>query len=127
MKVAWNTALQANSYLAEMIKAFQICYQVNSLFLESEFVLPVLNHSDFVCQLCKLLPPDSTSISRQKTCQLMAAAASVQAARHCKVVEDKVGLSILFLLLVFYFLPSFLPFLSPSPSLTLDTIAGGCY
>ena len=32
MKVAWNTALQANSYLAEMIKAFQMCYQVNCPF-----------------------------------------------------------------------------------------------
>lgn len=71
LKVAWNLALQCNNHHEEMAEYFLICY-----------------HLSFH------LPSDSSVLRRQKSCQLMAAAAYVQVARAAETQEDKVTLNI---------------------------------
>lgn len=67
LKVAWNLALQCITHHKEMAEFFLICYHLSS-------------H----------LPCDAAVLRRQKSCQLMAAAAYVQVARAAHSQEDKV-------------------------------------
>ena len=70
LKVAWNMALQCNNHHKEMAEFFLICYQLSSY-----------------------LPSDLSVLRRQKSCQLMSAAASVQVARATDIQADKVLIS----------------------------------
>lgn len=67
LKVAWNLALQCSSHHKEMAEFFLICYHLSSY-----------------------LPSDMSVLRRQRSCQLMAAAAFVQVAREADAQEDKV-------------------------------------
>ena len=67
LKVAWNLALQCTNHYKEMAQFFVICYHLSS-------------H----------LPCDASVLRRQKSCQLMAAAAYVQVARASESKDDKV-------------------------------------
>ena len=71
-KVAWNVALQSHMYHEEMVKFFIMSYEF-SIFL----------------------PCDELVLSRQQSCQLMAAAAFVHIAKATDVQEEKVGKSCL--------------------------------
>lgn len=67
LKVAWNLALQCNHHHKEMADFFLICYQLSSS-----------------------LPSDTAVLRRQRSCQLMAAAAFVQVARASDSQEERV-------------------------------------
>lgn len=67
LKVAWNLALQCNHYHKEMADFFIICYQLSSN-----------------------LPSDVSVLRRQRSCQLIAAAAFVQVAKATDIQEEKV-------------------------------------
>ena len=67
LKIAWNLALQCGENYQEMSNFFTICHELSS-------------H----------VPVDSAVLQRQKTCQLMAAAANLQVARTITAGEDKV-------------------------------------
>ena len=67
LKVAWNLALQCNHYHKEMADFFVICYQLSSN-----------------------LPSDVSVLRRQRSCQLIAAAAFVQVAKATDIQEEKV-------------------------------------
>ena len=68
LKIAWNLALQCGENYQEMSEFFTSCYELSS-------------H----------VQADSAVLQRQKTCQLMAAAASLQVARATKSDEEKVS------------------------------------
>ena len=67
LKIAWNLALQCDENYQEMANFFIACYELSS-------------H----------VQPDSTVLQRQKTCQLMAAAANLQVARSTINDEERV-------------------------------------
>ena len=67
LKIAWNLALQCGENYQEMSSFFTACYELSS-------------H----------VQVDSTVLQRQKTCQLMAAAASLQVARSATGDEERV-------------------------------------
>ena len=68
LKVAWNLALKCGHHYKEMADLFQICYQ-----------------------LVSCLPVDGSVLRRQRTCQLMMAAATVQVARAAESQDEKVS------------------------------------
>ena len=67
LKIAWNLALQCDENYQEMANFFTACYELSS-------------H----------IQTDSTVLQRQKTCQLMAAAANLQVARNTINDEERV-------------------------------------
>ena len=67
LKIAWNLALQCGENYQEMSDFFISCYELSS-------------H----------VQADAAVLQRQKTCQLMAAAASLQVARATDSSEEKV-------------------------------------
>lgn len=67
LKIAWNLALQCDENYQEMANFFIACYELSS-------------H----------VQADSTVLQRQKTCQLMAAAANLQMARSTINDEERV-------------------------------------
>ena len=67
LKIAWNLALQCDENYQEMANFFIACYELSS-------------H----------VQADSTVLQRQKTCQLMAAAANLQVARSTINDEERV-------------------------------------
>lgn len=67
LKIAWNLALQCNENHQEMANFFIACYELSS-------------H----------VQADSTVLQRQKTCQLLAAAANLQVARGTINEEERV-------------------------------------
>ena len=67
LKIAWNLALQCGENYLEMSLFFAACYELSS-------------H----------VQADSTVLQRQKTCQLMSAAASLQVARTTTNNEERV-------------------------------------
>lgn len=67
LKVAWNLALKCTHQHREMADFFHVCYQ-----------------------LVSSLPVDGSVLRRQRTCQLMMAAATVQVARAADTQEEKV-------------------------------------
>ena len=69
LKIAWNLALQCDDSYQEMSNFFTACYELSS-------------H----------VQVDSSVLQRQKTCQLMAAAASLQLAKTTISDEEKVRL-----------------------------------
>lgn len=72
LKVAWNLALQCNLNYKEMADFFIICHQLSCC-----------------------LPSDISVLRRQRSCQLMAAAAFIQLARAADSHEEKVMENIL--------------------------------
>lgn len=66
LKVAWNLALQCNHCHKEMADFFVICYQLSAT-----------------------LPSDESVLRRQRSCQLMAAAAFVQVAKATDNQQEK--------------------------------------
>lgn len=70
LKVAWNLALQSNQYHKEMADFFIICHQLSAN-----------------------LPLDEAVLRRQRSCQLMAAAAFVQVTKATDTQEEKVRAS----------------------------------
>ena len=67
LKIAWNLALQCGENYQEMANFFIACYELSSQ-----------------------VQADSTVLQRQKTCQLMAAAANLQVARSTVNEEERV-------------------------------------
>lgn len=67
LKIAWNLALQCDENYQEMANFFIACYELSS-------------H----------VQTDSTVLQRQKTCQLMAAAANLQVARSTTNDDERV-------------------------------------
>ena len=67
LKIAWNLALQSEENYQEMASFFTACYELSS-------------H----------VQADSSVLQRQKTCQLMAAAANLKMARSSTNEEEKV-------------------------------------
>ena len=67
LKVAWNLALQCQQNHREMADFFIICYELSSYLLV-----------------------DVSMLKRQRSCQLMAAAACIQIARSANEREEKV-------------------------------------
>ena len=67
LKIAWNLALQCGENYQEMSNFFTACFELSS-------------H----------VQVDSTVLQRQKTCQLMAAVASLQVARSTTSDEERV-------------------------------------
>ena len=67
LKIAWNLALQCDENHQEMANFFIACYELSS-------------H----------VQADSTVLQRQKTCQLLAAAANLQVARGTINEEERV-------------------------------------
>lgn len=70
LKVSWNLALQSNQYHKEMADFFMICYELSAN-----------------------VPLDESVLRRRRSCQLMAAAASVQLAKATDTQQEKVHLS----------------------------------
>lgn len=71
LKVAWNLALKCSHHYKEMAEFFLTCYQ-----------------------LVSCLPVDSSVWRRQRTCQLMMAAATVQVARAADSEQEKVTMDL---------------------------------
>ena len=67
LKIAWNLALQCGENYHEMANFFTACYK-----------------------LLSYVPVDSSVLQRQRTCQLMSAAASLQVARTTTGDEERV-------------------------------------
>ena len=68
LKVAWNLALKCEHHHKEMAQLFSLCHQ-----------------------LCAMLPVQVAILKRQKSCQLMAAAAMLQVARATEDSKEKVS------------------------------------
>ncbi len=71
LKVAWNLALKCENNYKEMAELFSTCYD-----------------------LCSVLPAQATLLKRQKSCQLMAAAAMLQVAGSNTDKEEKESFNI---------------------------------
>ena len=96
MKIAWNLALQCGEHYHEMGQLFSACHQVCPqlgpvISLQLVFHRHALTYHLLPLQLLGNAPLDPSALRRQKTCQLMAAAACVQVARNTVRPEDKVG------------------------------------
>ncbi|KAA8588794.1 hypothetical protein FQN60_010139, partial [Etheostoma spectabile] len=84
LKMAWNSALQCENSPDRMRDFFVLSYQASALISFAR--TPLYNekfarHWDEVLYLSQLCPPDRTLLMGQKTCLLMAAAASLEICR----------------------------------------------
>lgn len=71
LKIAWNLALKCDNYYKEMAELFSVCHE-----------------------LCSQLPSQVHVLKRQRSCQLMAAAARLQVAGSTTDRTEKVSMGL---------------------------------